>query len=46
MVAAEELKRFPEVSLISIDDPLFGGWAKVTPKFFAEGGVFDQIYKK
>lgn len=40
-----DLKRFPEVKLISIDDPLFGGWAKVTPTFFAEGAIFDQIYQ-
>ena len=41
----EDLKRFPEVKLVSIDDPLFGGWAKVTPKFFADGGIFDKIYQ-
>jgi len=41
----EDLKRFPEVQLVTIDDPLFGGWAKVTPKFFADGGVFDKIYQ-
>jgi len=41
-----DLKRFPEVKLVSIDDPLFGGWAKVTPTFFAEGAIFDQIYQK
>jgi len=41
----EDLKRFAEVKLVSIDDPLFGGWAKVTPKFFAEGGIFDTIYQ-
>jgi sulfate/thiosulfate transport system substrate-binding protein len=41
----EDLKRFPEVKLVSIDDPLFGGWAKVTPKFFADGGIFDTIYQ-
>jgi sulfate transport system substrate-binding protein len=40
-----DLKRFPEVKLVSIDDPLFGGWAKVTPKFFANGGIFDKIYQ-
>ena len=45
VVDPEELKRFAEVKLVSIDDPLFGGWAKVTPKFFAEGGIFDQIYQ-
>ena len=41
-----DLKRFPEVKLLTIDDPVFGGWAKVTPKHFANGGVFDQIYKR
>ena len=44
-VSAESLARFPAVSLVSIDDPLFGGWANVTPKHFATGGIFDQIYK-
>jgi sulfate transport system substrate-binding protein len=43
---AADLKRFPEVKLLTIDDPVFGGWAKVTPKHFANGGVFDQIYKR
>jgi sulfate transport system substrate-binding protein len=42
----EDLKRFPKVKLLTIDDPVFGGWAKVTPKHFANGGVFDQIYKR
>ena len=40
-----DLKRFPDVKLVAIDDAQFGGWAKVQPKFFADGGVFDQIYK-
>ena len=39
------LERFPDVTLIGIDDPLFGGWAKVQPAHFDDGGVFDQIYK-
>jgi sulfate transport system substrate-binding protein len=39
------LARFGETRLITIDDPLFGGWAQVTPKHFAEGGLFDQLYK-
>jgi sulfate/thiosulfate transport system substrate-binding protein len=43
---AQDLKRFPEVKLTTIDDPVFGGWAKVTPKHFVSGGVFDQIYKR
>jgi sulfate transport system substrate-binding protein len=44
VVDPEELKRFPEVKLITIDDPLFGGWAEAQPKFFGDGGIFDQIY--
>ena len=31
--------------LVTIDDPIFGGWAKAQPNHFADGGVFDQIYK-
>jgi sulfate/thiosulfate transport system substrate-binding protein len=42
----QDLKRFPDIKLVSIDDPVFGGWAKVTPKHFASGGVFDQIFKR
>ncbi len=42
----DDLKRFPDIKLLNIDDPVFGGWAKVTPKHFADGGVFDQIYKR
>jgi sulfate transport system substrate-binding protein len=41
----EDLKRFPPVKLVSVDDPLFGGWAKVQPAHFDDGGIFDQIYK-
>ena len=39
------LDGFPKLNLVSINDPIFGGWDKVTPKHFADGGVFDQIYK-
>jgi sulfate/thiosulfate-binding protein len=41
----EDAKRFPELKLVSIDDPIFGGWAKAQPTHFADGGIFDQIYK-
>ena len=41
----KDLARFPDVKLVTIDDPLFGGWAKAQPKHFADGGIFDQIYK-
>lgn len=38
------LKRFGKLELVNIRDH-FGGWAKAQPKFFGDGGVFDQIYK-
>jgi len=38
------LEGFPEIRLVSIDDPLFGGWATAQPKHFGDGGIFDQIY--
>jgi len=38
------LKRFGKLELVNIRDD-FGGWAKAQPKFFGDGGVFDQIYK-
>jgi sulfate/thiosulfate transport system substrate-binding protein len=41
----KDLVRFPNLQLVSIDDPLFGGWAKVQPKHFDEGGIFDQVYQ-
>ncbi|MGH6760613.1 MAG: sulfate ABC transporter substrate-binding protein [Phyllobacterium sp.] len=44
-VAPDLLKNFPEVKLVTIDDPIFGGWAKAQPYHFSDGGVFDQIYK-
>lgn len=36
--------QFPELALFTVDD-LFGGWSKAQQEHFAEGGVFDQIYK-
>jgi sulfate transport system substrate-binding protein len=39
----EDIARFAEVKLVTIDD--FGGWEEAQPKFFANGGIFDQIYK-
>jgi sulfate transport system substrate-binding protein len=44
-VDAALLERFPDVELVGIDDPLFGGWAKTQPAHFDDGGLFDQIYK-
>ncbi|BCH31723.1 sulfate ABC transporter substrate-binding protein [Mesorhizobium sp. L-8-10] len=45
LVPAEELQKLPEIKLVSIDDPIFGGWKKSQPYHFGEGGIFDQIYK-
>jgi sulfate/thiosulfate transport system substrate-binding protein len=36
--------QFPEVKVFTVDE-LFGGWKQAQSKFFADGGVFDQIYK-
>lgn len=38
------IEAFPKIDLISIDDPLFGGWKTAQPKHFGDGGIFDQIY--
>jgi len=43
-VAAEFAEQFPALKLVTIDDD-FGGWAVAQPKFFNDGGVFDQIYQ-
>ena len=39
----EDMKRFPEVKLVTIE--VFGGWAEAQPQFFADGGIFDEIYR-
>jgi sulfate/thiosulfate-binding protein len=41
----KDLARFSDVKLVSIDDPLFGGWKEAQPKHFADGGIFDQVYQ-
>ena len=40
-VSAKYAAQFPKVEFFSIQ--AFGGWAKVQPAHFADGGVFDQI---
>jgi sulfate transport system substrate-binding protein len=42
--AAKYAAKFPKIPLVTIDGD-FGGWRKAQAKFFADGGVFDQIYK-
>jgi sulfate/thiosulfate transport system substrate-binding protein len=41
--APEDLARFPKVRLFDIAS--LGGWPKVQPLHFGEGGIFDQIYQ-
>jgi sulfate/thiosulfate-binding protein len=43
-IAKEYEKSFAKVDLFTIDD-VFGGWTKAQKEHFAEGGIFDQIYK-
>ncbi len=40
--APEDVARFPQLQLVDIAS--FGGWAKVQPEHFGDGGIFDQIY--
>jgi sulfate transport system substrate-binding protein len=41
--AAKYAASFPKLELLSIDRD-FGGWKNAQTKFFADGGVFDQLY--
>jgi sulfate/thiosulfate-binding protein len=43
-VAEKYVQQFPKLTLFTIDE-VFGGWQKAQPKFFDDGGVFDQIYQ-
>ena len=42
-IAAEFNSRFPQLQLATIAD--FGGWATAQQRHFADGGVFDAIYR-
>ena len=44
-VAKKYAKQFKKLDLITIDK-VFGGWAKAQKEYFADGGVFDQIYNR
>ena len=43
-VAKKYESAFAKVELFTIDE-VFGGWTKAQKEHFAEGGIFDQIYK-
>ncbi len=45
LVSATDLQKQPELKLISIDDPIFGGWIRAQQYHFGDGGIFDQICK-
>jgi len=42
--AAKYVSNFKQIPLVTIDDT-FGGWKKAQATHFADGGVFDKIYK-
>ncbi|MDB5418310.1 MAG: sulfate transporter subunit [Phenylobacterium sp.] len=42
--AAKYAASFRQIPLVTIDDT-FGGWKKAQATHFADGGVFDKIYK-
>jgi sulfate transport system substrate-binding protein len=39
-----DVARFQPIEMVTIDDPLFGGWAQAQPKHFDDGGLYDQIF--
>lgn len=43
-VASKYAAQFPELSLVTVDE-VFGGWKKAQATHFADGAVFDQIYR-
>ncbi|AIO57233.1 sulfate ABC transporter, sulfate-binding family protein [Burkholderia mallei] len=43
-VPAALTKQFPKLKLYTVDDT-FGGWTQAQKTHFADGGVFDSIYK-
>ncbi|MFI8582334.1 sulfate ABC transporter substrate-binding protein [Ectopseudomonas khazarica] len=44
-VAAEFKHQFKDLHLVTIDKD-FGGWKQAQPKYFDDGGVFDDIFQK
>ncbi|MDD2162327.1 sulfate ABC transporter substrate-binding protein [Pseudomonas sp. MIL19] len=43
-IASEFAEQFPALKLVTVDKD-FNGWKTAQPKFFNDGGVFDQIYQ-
>ncbi|WP_339947874.1 sulfate ABC transporter substrate-binding protein [uncultured Albimonas sp.] len=40
----EHMRLFPEVTRVRVED-VFGSWAEAQATHFAEGGVFDRLYR-
>jgi sulfate transport system substrate-binding protein len=43
-VAAQHAADFPKIELATVGQ--FGGWKSAQPKFFGDGGLFDQVYAR
>ena len=43
-IAKDFSEQFSDLKLVAIDAD-FGGWKTAQPKFFDDGGIFDQIYQ-
>lgn len=43
-VAKRYARQFPKIKLVTVERT-FGGWTKAQQTYFADGGVFDQIYQ-
>jgi sulfate/thiosulfate transport system substrate-binding protein len=43
-VAQETAGQLPKIELFNVQD-VFGGWQKAQSTHFADGGVFDQVYR-
>lgn len=39
-----DIARFPQIKLVTIDGA-FGGWTRAQAEHFADGAIFDQIYR-
>ena len=42
-VAREYARQFPPMKMVTIER--FGGWDRAQQTYFADGGIFDQIYQ-
>jgi sulfate/thiosulfate transport system substrate-binding protein len=45
LIDPDNRSKLPQLKLITIDDPMFGGWPKVQAAHFDANGIFDQIYR-